>query len=780
MNVAMLDHERGGSRRADASERAPQESHPAPGRRTLTMSLPGRGRGSGAVEFSSRGNDADPRAADRQRAQREHTRQLLDAAVRPDLHELPMALDPEAPLQVPRLGAGAPLPEQVRRAMERSFHADFGSVRIHEDPHVAALGAEAYTRGADIAFAPGRYQPESAAGLELLGHELAHVVQQAQGRVRPTLQARGLPINDDEGLEREADTLGARAARGELVASGARTIARDGVVTQGVFKLKGNILTTTQVDRLAGALRSELTDSGLLEFRDAATRERALLLNVWLFNNGVKLSRETLAKIAGNKGPDLASSPQEPTRREDEEDEEADDEAPPVDDEAPPANDRRAWHVPSSGFLAERPVGSISPGGKRGVPRTRKVGERKSQPPNVKNFLAAWEAHIRQHFRDLTGELRTKEPVKRQEERDASRPEQRHLARLAWVINQMSSAERVCTAVVAFKSELLVYTNSGKHSKLQSHCDLLLLTVGKNQKAYLEILQAVARQTRLDHREKNPSQEDVGRLFAKAKRRVLKAILLLRELRAQSESFAIKAHKQKTKNKHCELRHADATVPRDRNKKPQPATSSEQPQRHAIGVSKLFCLKCGLGIKVLKEIYNIELVGLGHHMASYNTADGWTLPDFLRDNDQAMEAFLGKIAYDMFKTDKELYIKVIESNDLQGIKKYGTADIVSSAEEVDEAEVVGISTTARKTRNGISISPGENDTRGAKGKEKEEDDSGHDEKEIKEQGDEEQEEEGDRAIDAVDDIERPTSAVPRLARRRKVRGGASTSGSTRP
>jgi hypothetical protein len=180
------------------------------------MSLPGRGRGGGAVGFSSRGNDSDPRAADRQRAQREHTRQLLDAAVRPDLHELPMALDPEAPLQVPRLGAGAPLPEQVRRAMERSFHADFGAVRIHEDPHVAALGAEAYTRGADIAFAPGRYQPESAAGLELLGHELAHVVQQAQGRVRPTLQARGLPINDDEGLEREADALGARAASGEL------------------------------------------------------------------------------------------------------------------------------------------------------------------------------------------------------------------------------------------------------------------------------------------------------------------------------------------------------------------------------------------------------------------------------------------------------------------------------------------------------------------------------------------------------------------------------------
>jgi hypothetical protein len=36
-------------------------------------------------------------------------------------------------------------------------------------------------------------------------------VQQKQGRVKPTIQARGVTINDDEGLEREADVMGARA-----------------------------------------------------------------------------------------------------------------------------------------------------------------------------------------------------------------------------------------------------------------------------------------------------------------------------------------------------------------------------------------------------------------------------------------------------------------------------------------------------------------------------------------------------------------------------------------
>jgi hypothetical protein len=32
-----------------------------------------------------------------------------------------------------------------------------------------------------------------------------------QGRVEPTMQAQGVSINDDEGLEREADVMGARA-----------------------------------------------------------------------------------------------------------------------------------------------------------------------------------------------------------------------------------------------------------------------------------------------------------------------------------------------------------------------------------------------------------------------------------------------------------------------------------------------------------------------------------------------------------------------------------------
>jgi diketogulonate reductase-like aldo/keto reductase len=122
-------------------------------------------------------------------------------------------------------GEGKPMAPQVRARMEAAFGADFSAVRIHQGGQAAAVGARAYTQGSDIHFAPGQYQPETQAGQELLGHELTHVVQQAQGRVGPGPQAKGGAINDDPSLEHEADQLGAKAARGELVHGVAGSVA---------------------------------------------------------------------------------------------------------------------------------------------------------------------------------------------------------------------------------------------------------------------------------------------------------------------------------------------------------------------------------------------------------------------------------------------------------------------------------------------------------------------------------------------------------------------------
>ena len=108
-------------------------------------------------------------------------------------------------------GGGKSLPPTLLQKMEAAFVADFSAVRVHIGPQAARLGAVAFTMGNDIYFEPGRYQPDSMHGQELIGHELAHVIQQRQGRVR--IPASGVAVLQDAALEAEADRLGMQAAR---------------------------------------------------------------------------------------------------------------------------------------------------------------------------------------------------------------------------------------------------------------------------------------------------------------------------------------------------------------------------------------------------------------------------------------------------------------------------------------------------------------------------------------------------------------------------------------
>jgi hypothetical protein len=114
-------------------------------------------------------------------------------------------------------GAGRPLPEPLRERMETAFGHDFSSVRVHEDAKAASVRAVAFTRGENIHFRPGRFQTAGRAGSELLAHELAHVVQQRQGRVAaPPAEA---PVQEVPELEGEAERAGRAAARGARVAA---------------------------------------------------------------------------------------------------------------------------------------------------------------------------------------------------------------------------------------------------------------------------------------------------------------------------------------------------------------------------------------------------------------------------------------------------------------------------------------------------------------------------------------------------------------------------------
>ncbi|MCL2178497.1 MAG: DUF4157 domain-containing protein [Proteobacteria bacterium] len=99
---------------------------------------------------------------------------------------------------------GIPMDASTRAFFEPRFGQDFSQVRLHTDNHAAhmanSLQAKAFTLGNNIVFAPRQYAPHSPAGKNLLGHELAHVVQQ-QGQNSHMPQAKRLQRKGSEGGE---------------------------------------------------------------------------------------------------------------------------------------------------------------------------------------------------------------------------------------------------------------------------------------------------------------------------------------------------------------------------------------------------------------------------------------------------------------------------------------------------------------------------------------------------------------------------------------------------
>ena len=137
----------------------------------------------------------------------------------PDSSQPERATEPLAPSQplfqhsLERIAVHTPsqmLEADVCSSMERSFGASFADVRVAELPSVGELGARALTHGSNVYFQPGAFNPGSLEGRELIGHELAHVVQQRGGS-----KGRGLSFSSS--LESEADGAGAAAARGMAV-----------------------------------------------------------------------------------------------------------------------------------------------------------------------------------------------------------------------------------------------------------------------------------------------------------------------------------------------------------------------------------------------------------------------------------------------------------------------------------------------------------------------------------------------------------------------------------
>jgi hypothetical protein len=102
------------------------------------------------------------------------------------------------------------LPENLKSGIESLSGYSMDDVKVHyNSDKPAALQAHTYAQGTDIHLASGQEKH--------LPHEAWHVVQQKQGRVKPTIQVQNkVNINEDAGLEKEADLMGKKTVQKNL------------------------------------------------------------------------------------------------------------------------------------------------------------------------------------------------------------------------------------------------------------------------------------------------------------------------------------------------------------------------------------------------------------------------------------------------------------------------------------------------------------------------------------------------------------------------------------
>lgn len=121
---------------------------------------------------------------------------------------------------------GEPLPEPVIAAEQPRFPVDLRRVRVHTGAvataSASAIGAVAFTAGRHVVFRTGAWAPGTAAGRELLRHELTHVAE--QGAVEPS---PGVRLELSAGAAAEAGAEAAeRGAAGPVRSTELRIAAK--------------------------------------------------------------------------------------------------------------------------------------------------------------------------------------------------------------------------------------------------------------------------------------------------------------------------------------------------------------------------------------------------------------------------------------------------------------------------------------------------------------------------------------------------------------------------
>ncbi|MBO7551139.1 MAG: DUF4157 domain-containing protein [Fibrobacter sp.] len=107
------------------------------------------------------------------------------------------------------------MPDNLKSGIESLSGFSMDDVRVHyNSSKPATVQALAYTQGTDIHVAPGQEKH--------LPHEAWHVAQQMAGRVSPTTNINGMPVNDNAVLEHEADVMGEKAVQCKTLIDGGK------------------------------------------------------------------------------------------------------------------------------------------------------------------------------------------------------------------------------------------------------------------------------------------------------------------------------------------------------------------------------------------------------------------------------------------------------------------------------------------------------------------------------------------------------------------------------
>lgn len=204
------------------------------------------------------------------------------------------------------------LPDGLKAGIENLSGIAMDDVKVHyNSTKPAEVEASAYTQGTDIYLAPDKEKS--------LPHEAWHVAQQKQGRVKPTLQGKGLPINDDAGLEREADVMGSRAAASQfqvlpdMQRAALRVVAPFGVSSiQRVLEEKEK----KALAKLKGTIDQDKKDLEELEKKEETEKQKGKNLDKSLVNKKNK-AKERVARYEALMKKDAEPSPEEKKKLED-------------------------------------------------------------------------------------------------------------------------------------------------------------------------------------------------------------------------------------------------------------------------------------------------------------------------------------------------------------------------------------------------------------------------------------------------------------------------------